>query len=63
MQKEEEEISDELNHDPCEDFEFDETGVRVNKFPYEDHVRKFVKRGDVCVSVDCVCPSTPATQA
>jgi hypothetical protein len=61
-ENEEEEISDALNHDPCEDFEFDETGARVNKFPYEDHARKFVKRGDVCVSVDYVCPSPPATQ-
>jgi hypothetical protein len=61
-ENEEEEISDEPNHDPCKDFELDETGARVNKFPYEDHARKFVKRGDVCVSVDCVYPSPPAIQ-
>jgi hypothetical protein len=47
-ENEEEEISDAPNHDPCEDFEFHETGTRVNKFPYEDHARKFVKRG-MCV--------------
>jgi hypothetical protein len=29
---EEEEISDDPNHDTCKDFEFDETGARVNKF-------------------------------
>jgi hypothetical protein len=62
FENEEEEISDEPNHDPCEDFEFDETGARVNKFPYVDHARKFVKRGDVCENVDCVCLSPPATQ-
>jgi hypothetical protein len=45
-EKEEEEISDEPNHDPC-----------------EDHARKFVRRGDVCVSVDCVCSSPSSTQA
>jgi hypothetical protein len=50
-EKEEKEISDEPNHDPCGDFEFDEMGRRVNKFPYEDHVRKFVKRGDVCMNM------------
>jgi hypothetical protein len=55
-----EEFPAEPYHDPCEDFEFDETRARTNKFPYEDHVKKFVKRGDVCVSVDCVCPSSPA---
>jgi hypothetical protein len=55
-----EEFPVEPNHVPCEDFEFDEMRARTNKFPYEDHVRKFVKRGDVCVSVDCVCPSPPS---
>jgi hypothetical protein len=60
FESEVEEIPDELNHDPCEGFEFDETGAGINKFPYEDLRKKFVKRGYVCVSVDCVCPSSPA---
>jgi hypothetical protein len=32
-----EEFPAEPNHDLCEDFELDETGARINKFPYEDH--------------------------
>jgi hypothetical protein len=60
----------ETNHDSCEDceeFEFDNTGARINK-SYKDPYKKFAEGVDVCVSGDCVCsppsssssPSTPS---
>jgi hypothetical protein len=40
-ENEEKEIHDEPNHDPCQDFEFDKTGARINKFPYENRYKMF----------------------
>jgi hypothetical protein len=61
---ERDQILDEPNHDPCEDyeeFEFDKTGARIGK-SQRDPYKKFVEGVDVCVSDDCVC-SPPSSSS
>jgi hypothetical protein len=48
VENEREEIPDEPNHDPCEDFEFDKTGSRTKRSSNRNHAKKFGE-GWICV--------------